>query len=131
MATITFELVSPEQLLLSVEATSVEVPGTEGDFGVFPGHAPIIASLRSGVVNITVADGEDRRIYIGGGLTEVNPRRMVLLAEEAIPVEDLDRGALEQKIKNTKEDLEDASDDETRRVAQGKLDHLEEMLHAL
>ena len=130
MATFSFELVSPERLLLSIEAVQVTVPGTEGDFGVFAGHAPVIASLRSGVVEVDGADGAER-IYIAGGLADVKQDQMTVLAEEAIPVADLDRAMLEQKIQNAREDVEDAKNDEALRIAQAKLQHLEDMLTAL
>jgi F-type H+-transporting ATPase subunit epsilon len=129
MATFSFELVSPEQLLLSIDAEQVTVPGTEGDFGVFVGHTPMIASLRSGVVEVEGPDGP-QRIYIAGGMADVLPDRMTVLAEEAIPVADLDRAGLEQKIQNAREDLEDAKDDEARRIAEAKLSHLQDMLAA-
>ena len=132
MAKVAFELVSPERLLLSLDADQVTAPGTEGDFGVLPGHAPLIASLRSGVVEIEAADaGEVERIYIGGGLAEVSTGRMTILAEEAIAVAELDRATLEQKIQDTREDIEDATDDETRRIADGRLARLEDLLAAL
>lgn len=129
MATFAFELVSPEQLLMSVDADQVTVPGAEGDFGVFAGHTPVIATLRSGVVEVESADGAER-IYIAGGLADVMQDRMTVLAEEAIPVADLDRAAIEQKIQDAREDLEDAKDDEARRVAEAKITGLENMLAA-
>lgn len=132
MAKVAFELVSPERLLLSLDADQVTAPGTEGDFGVLPGHAPLIASLRSGVVEIEAeSGGQVERIYIGGGLAEVTAERMTILAEEAIPIAELDRAALEQKIQDTREDIEDATDDETRRIAEDRLARLEELLAAL
>ena len=66
MAKFAFDLVSPERLLLSLEAESVSAPGTEGDFGVYAGHAPMVASLRSGVVVVTGTEDGDHRIYIAG-----------------------------------------------------------------
>ena len=131
MAKFAFDLVSPERQLLSSEADSVSAPGAEGDFGVYAGHAPMITSLRSGVVEVEGADGGDQRIYIAGGLAQVTQDRMVVLAEEAIPVAELSREDLQQRIQNTREDIEDAKDDETRRVGEAKLASLEDMLAAL
>jgi F-type H+-transporting ATPase subunit epsilon len=79
----------------------VEVPGAEGDFGVLPGHAPMISSLRPGVIEITGAEDWDDRIFIAGGIAEIAADQLVILAEEAIPVSELDRATLEQRIQNT------------------------------
>ena len=126
----TFELVSPERLLLSVEAEMVEMPGAEGDFGVLPGHAPMISSLRPGVIEITGAEDWDDRIFIAGGIAEIAADQLVILAEEAIPVSELDRANLEQRVQNTREDIEDAADDEARRKSEAMLTHLEDLLRA-
>ncbi len=131
MAKFAFDLVSPERQLLSCEADVVSAPGVEGDFGVYAGHAPMIASLRAGVVEVEDSEGGDQRIYIAGGLAQVTQTRMVVLAEEAIMLADLSREDLQQRIQDTREDIEDAKDDETRRVAEGTLASLEEMLAAL
>jgi F-type H+-transporting ATPase subunit epsilon len=131
MAKFAFDLVSPERQLMSTEVEVVSAPGTEGDFGVYAGHAPMITTLRSGIVEIEGAEGGDQRIYIAGGLAQVTNDRMVVLAEEAVMVADLSRDDLQQRIQNTKEDLEDASDDEVRRIAEAKLAHLEELLAVL
>ena len=131
MVKFSFDLVSPERLLLSLEAESVSAPGTEGDFGVYAGHAPMVASLRSGIVEVTGTEDGDHRIYIAGGLAQVTQERVVVLAEEAIPLKDLDRGDLEQRIQDAREDVEDAKDDEARRITEAKLAHLEELLAAL
>jgi len=131
MAKFAFDLVSPERQLMSTDVDAVSAPGAEGDFGVYAGHAPMIASLRSGVVEIEGGEDGDQRIYIAGGLAQVTNERMVVLAEEAIMVADMDRDDLQQRIQNTKEDVEDAGDDETRRIAEAKLAHLEEMFAAI
>ena len=128
---LTFELVSPERLLLSVEADMVTVPGAEGDFGVLPGHAPMISGLRSGVIEITGAEAGESRIFVAGGVAEVAADQLVVLAEEAVPVSELDRTELEQRLQETREDLEDAADDEARRRAEGKLQHLADLLRAV
>ena len=126
-----FELVSPERLLLSVDAEMVTVPGAEGDFGVLAGHAPLISSLRPGVIEIDGADDAENRIYVGGGFAEIVGGRLTVLAEEAVPVSQLDRAALEQRIRNAEEDLEDAKDDAARAKVQAQLDHLRGMLTAV
>lgn len=127
---VAFELVSPERLLLSVEADSVTVPGAEGDFGVLPGHAPVISALRPGVIEIE-GDVEDDRIFVDGGVAEVAAGRLTVLAEEAIPLRQLDRGTLEQRIQDAEEDVADAKDDRARMDAQSRLDHLRDLLSAI
>ena len=127
---ITFELVSPERLLLSVEADQITVPGTEGDFGVLAGHAPLISSLRPGVIEVEGAEDWDDRIFGAGGVAEVAADRLTVLAEEAVPVRDLDRAAIDQRIQDAREDLEDATDDEARRKAEAAIAHLEDLARA-
>ena len=125
-----FELVSPEQLLLSEEVDSVTVPGTEGDFTVFAQHAPVLSTMRPGIVDVKKSTG-DERIFVRGGFAEVNPSGLTILAEEAMPMSELDKDKLSQQIQNVKEDVEDAGDDEKRRVAQETLDHLQQLHDAM
>jgi F-type H+-transporting ATPase subunit epsilon len=127
---ITFELVSPERLLLSVEADMVTVPGAEGDFGVLPGHAPLISSLRPGVIVVEGAADWDDRIFVAGGVAEVAADRLTVLAEEAYPVRSLDRATIEQKLQDAREDLDDATDEEARRKAAAMIAHLEDLARA-
>ncbi len=122
-----FDLVSPEALLMSEDVDMVTVPGTEGDFSVLARHAPLIATIRPGVVTIVGAtDGPDK-IFVRGGFAEVTPAGLTVLAEEAIPLADLDQAAIEAQIKDAEEDVVDAKSDETRRLAQEQLDHLKEL----
>jgi F-type H+-transporting ATPase subunit epsilon len=96
-----FELVSPEKLLLSEAVAMVVVPGGEGNFGVLPGHALFISTVRPGVIDV-YADEQNRvseRIFVAGGFAEVTPERCTVLADEALPISALDRGDLEQQQK--------------------------------
>ena len=93
MATFHFELVSPERLIFSGDVEQVDVPGEEGDFGVFAGHAPLVATLKPGVLSIHGA-GERQRIVVYGGLAEIGADGLTVLAEEAVPVADLDPEAV-------------------------------------
>jgi F-type H+-transporting ATPase subunit epsilon len=102
MATFHFELVSPEKIAFSGEADQVDVPGAEGDFGVFAGHAPLISLLRPGVVTV-YAGGEQTRLVVLGGLAEVGPDGLTLLADVATSIEDLDRAALQRQIAELEE----------------------------
>jgi F-type H+-transporting ATPase subunit epsilon len=119
-----FDLVSPERLLLSESVDMVTVPGKEGDFGVLAGHAPVMAVLRPGVINVDDAGKAQQRIFVRGGFAEVTPAGLTILAENAIPLAELDGAALDAEIANAQEDVADAKVDETRLAAQEKLDHL-------
>jgi F-type H+-transporting ATPase subunit epsilon len=98
MAQVTFELVSPERLLLSKTVDMVVLPGSEGLFGVLGGHAPLIATLRPGVLDVHENGAVTDRIFVGGGFAEVTPDRCVVLAETATPMKDLDRAAIAAKV---------------------------------
>jgi F-type H+-transporting ATPase subunit epsilon len=93
-----FELVTPEQLLVSRDVDMVVVPGTEGNFGVLPGHAPLISTIRPGTIDIYEGNAIAERIFVAGGLAEVTPERCTVLADEAVPPESLDRAQLEAEL---------------------------------
>ena len=98
--TLQFELVSPEKLLLSEPVGMVVVPGTEGNFGVLPGHALFISTVRPGVIDV-YEDGKtvSERIFVSGGFAEVTPERCTVLADEAMPLSSLDRGTIESEMR--------------------------------
>ena len=122
-----FDLVSPERLLLSEDVDMVTLPGSEGYFGVLAGHAPVISSLRPGVIEVKGGETPDLRLFVRGGFAEVDARKVVVLAEEAIPLADFDLAALDQRIRDTEEDLVAAkTDDERARVAE-QIDHLRQL----
>ena len=126
-----FELVSPEDLLLSQNVQQVLVPGTEGNFTVLPGHAPMLSTLRPGVLDVLDEQGREDRIYVRGGIAEVNPNGLTVLAEDAVPLAELSAEMLAQQVRNAEEDVADAADDEKRRRAQEALDHLRDLQSAL
>jgi F-type H+-transporting ATPase subunit epsilon len=130
MATFHFDLVSPEQLLFSGEVEHVVVPGTEGEFGVLAGHAPVVAMLKPGILTV-LEPGPPRRIVVGGGFAEVNPDGLTVLAELAVPVEDFDRAVLAGQIKDTEEDVADAKNDTQRDKLRQKLEQLQALQTAL
>jgi F-type H+-transporting ATPase subunit epsilon len=109
-----FELVSPERLLLSEQVDMVVVPGAEGDFGVLPRHAPLISTLRPGVIRVFEGREIKNRIFVAGGFAEVTPERCTVLAEEAVPLKDIDAAAIDQQLKDLGEDLADAKTDEEK-----------------
>lgn len=94
-----FELVSPEKLLLSEQVGMVVVPGGEGNFGVLPGHALFISTVRPGVIDVYEDRTVTERIFVAGGFAEVTPERCTVLADEAVPISSLDRGAIEAEAK--------------------------------
>ncbi|HEX3538093.1 MAG TPA: ATP synthase F1 subunit epsilon [Stellaceae bacterium] len=100
------EVVTPERLLVSQPVDMVVVPGTEGNFGVLPGHAPLISTIRPGTIDIY----QDRttiiqRIFVAGGIAEVTPERCTVLADEAMPPDRLDRAALEAEVQTIEGNL--------------------------
>ena len=109
-----FELVSPERLLLSEQVDMVVVPGAEGDFGVLPRHAPLISTLRPGVIRVFEGREVKNRIFVAGGFAEVTPERCTVLAEEAVPLKDIDVVTIDQQLKDLGEDLADAKTDEEK-----------------
>lgn len=121
MATLHFELVSPEKLAYSGEVDQVDVPGLEGDFGVMAGHAPMIASVRPGILTITV-NGKHERLIVLGGLAEVNDKGLTVLAETAVSVQDLDRALFAEKIAEMEEGLKELEGNVLDRAIE-RLDH--------
>ena len=93
-----FELVTPERLVLSAEVEMVVVPGTEGNFGVLPGHSPLISTIRPGNIEIYENRAVTERIFIVSGIAEVTPERCTVLAEEAMDPATLDRAAIEAEL---------------------------------
>lgn len=126
-----FNLVSPERQLASEAVDQVDVPGSEGMFGVLPNHAPVMATLQPGVVRV-MNGGAETRIFVRGGFAEVTPAGLTILAEEAIPVKELDAAAIAQRIKNAEQNLTDQDTlPETRRQSEAELSQLKELLAAL
>jgi F-type H+-transporting ATPase subunit epsilon len=113
-----FELVSPERLLISKAVDMVVVPGTEGDFGVLPDHAPLISSVRAGVIAVFEGGQVTDRIFVAGGFAEVTGERCTVLAEQAVPLAELDRGQIETELKDARDDLTDAKTDVDRAAAE-------------
>lgn len=122
--TFRFELVSPERLLISEDVEEVIVPGAEGDFMVLPRHAPFISTLRPGILRVPGLSGERNQVYVRGGLAEVGPDRLTILAEQAVPISQVDKNLIAQEIKNAQEDLADAQDEDAKRQAEDILERL-------
>jgi len=129
MATFRFELTSPERRVFADEVEHVVVPGSEGEFGVLAGHAPLVAMLRPGILSIIGAN--ERRFVVRGGFAEVNPNGLTVLADYAAAVEDIDREALARQIKDLEEDVADATDSGKRDRATQRLEQLKAVQAAL
>ena len=123
-STISFDLVSPEQLVFNDKAGMIIVPATEGDIGVLPGHSKFLSSLRPGRVMVY---GEDKHLlqsfFVSGGFVEINPEKCIVLAEEVEEMNALDKGAIEQQVR----DLENETIDESKQqyiIAKSKIEAL-------
>jgi len=128
---IQFELVSPERLLVSQPVEMVVVPGVEGDFGVLPGHAPLVSTVRPGVIAVFEGGKVVQRIFVARGFAEVTPERCTVLAEQATPVSDIDRATAEGEIREARDDLGEAKDDAERARLELRIDAAEAKLAAL
>jgi F-type H+-transporting ATPase subunit epsilon len=130
MATFQFNLVSPERLLFSGEVEQVDVPGSEGDFGVLAGHAPFVTTLRPGIL-VMHREGGALRVVVNGGFAEIGPAGLTVLADMAVPEDDFDHAMLAGEIKNTEEDAADAKDDAQRDKLVHRLEELKALQAAL
>ncbi|MCH8111923.1 MAG: F0F1 ATP synthase subunit epsilon [Proteobacteria bacterium] len=126
--TIAFELVSPDRLLLSEDVEMVVIPGTEGDFGVLVEHAPMISSVRPGILEVHKEGAEPQRIFVNGGFAEVTGDRCVVMTEEALPLDEVERSDIEQRIKDGEEDLEAVKTDHERHSIEIRLETLRNLL---
>ncbi|MBX9465169.1 MAG: F0F1 ATP synthase subunit epsilon [Aquamicrobium sp.] len=113
-----FELVSPERLLISEQVESVVIPGTEGEMTVMANHAPVMTTVKPGVVTVKPVSGAEQRYVVFGGFADILPEGCTLLAESAVAVKDIDRADLARRIQEAKEDVSDARDDESRTKAE-------------
>jgi F-type H+-transporting ATPase subunit epsilon len=121
--TFKFELVSPERVLISVDADQVMVPGIEGDFTVFAGHAPLVSALRPGLLEVT-SGGAKNQIFVKSGFADVEAEALTVLAETAFVVAETAGSQITDEIRIAEADLEAAKDDDSRMLAQTALDRL-------
>jgi len=117
-----FDLVSPEKIAFSGEVEQVDVPGVEGDFGVLAGHSPLVASIRPGILTVTVG-GKHEKIIVLGGLAEVSDKGLTVLADTATSLAELDREAFAKQIEEMEENLKDEEPGNTLDRAIARLDH--------
>jgi F-type H+-transporting ATPase subunit epsilon len=121
VATLQFELVSPERLLRSEPVEMVVVPGSEGNFGVLPGHALLISTVRPGLIEIYEGGKVREQLFVAGGFAEVNAERCTVLADEAVPLPDLNRAVLEGEARELEARLNTTHDDNVRNHARRQL----------
>ncbi|MCT2575723.1 MULTISPECIES: F0F1 ATP synthase subunit epsilon [unclassified Mesorhizobium] len=126
-----FELVSPERLLVSEQVESVVIPGAEGEMTVMAQHAPVMTTIKPGVVTVKTAAGKEERYVVFGGFADILPSGCTLLAESAVAVGDIDRADLARRIQEAREDAADAKDDEARSKAEQFLSQLTTLEGAL
>ena len=124
--TFKFELVSPERILLSVDADDVVVPGIEGDFTVYAGHAPVISTLKPGFLEVTTG-GSKRRIFLKSGFAEVNAESVTVLAETAYDQSEMDAKRIADELATAESELAAAKDDEGRMMAEAAVSKLRAM----
>jgi len=122
-ATFKFELVSPERILLSVDAEQAMVPGIEGDFTVFAGHAPLISALRPGLLEV-LAGGVKKQIFVKSGFADVNAGTLTVLAATAFDLAEASSSQITEEIGIAEAELAEAKDDDSRTLAQTALDRL-------
>lgn len=128
-----FELVSPEQKLMSEPVHMVVVPGEEGDFGVLSQHSALVSSIRAGVLEIYANDNDTnpRKIFVAGGFADVTPNSLTVLAEEANMVSDLDKTAIEKQISEWQQDLSIAEDPAKKLLIKQKIETAEAKVFAI
>lgn len=129
--TLEFELVSPSKLLISQPVEMVVVPGSEGNFGALPQHAPMLSTVRPGVIDIYQKGAVVNRIFVAGGFAEVTEDRCTVLAEEAVPLADLSRDSVQARLTAAQEALQEADGALEKAQAQNRIVVAEAMLAAL
>lgn len=122
MATFHFDLVSPEKIAFSGEVEQVDIPGVEGDFGVMAGHSPLVASVRPGIMTVTVG-GKHEKIIVLGGLAEVSEKGLTVLADTATSLAELDKSAFANQIAEMEENLKEEEPGNALDRAITRLDH--------
>ncbi|MFY9692965.1 MAG: F0F1 ATP synthase subunit epsilon [Xanthobacteraceae bacterium] len=130
MAALHFEFVSPESVLFSGDVDQVDLPGSEGDMGILPGHAPLVTTLRPGIVTI-FRGGQREPVVVIGGFAEVSPTGLTVLADKAVSRADFDVATLAEEIKDAEEDVADSHDDALRDKLSRHLEQLKSLQTAL
>ena len=125
-----FELVSPEKLVMSKDVSMVVVPGAEGLFGVLPRHTSMLSTLAPGVINVYDGDSVTDSLFVVNGFAEVTEERCTVLAEEVIPVEDIDTEKYEQQIEALKDEASRSTGDSAEKITKN-IEEQEKILAAM
>ena len=131
MATFNFELVSPERVLFSGDVDAVVLPATEGDMTVLAGHSPVMTALKTGFLVITSTPGNGRRILVRGGFADINQNGLTVLAERALPAEELTQEILDHEILQAEMTYDASNDPATKHAAESAVAQLREAKAAL
>ncbi|AWN38031.1 F0F1 ATP synthase subunit epsilon [Methylobacterium radiodurans] len=131
MATFHFDFVGPERTLYSGEVESVQLPGSEGEMTVLPGHAPVLTTLRVGVIVVTEAQGSGKRIYVRGGFADVGPTSVTVLAERAAPIEELTPESIDRDIEAAQLAYDATEDQQKRQELNAQIVQLQETKNLL
>ena len=129
MATFKFELVSPERILFSGEVVSVIVPSVEGEMTVLAGHAPLVATLKAGIVFVQTTESNGKEFFVNGGLVEVNQASTTILAEQGRFIEDVDTAVLDAEILTAETRLAGSHNDDEKKRLHDTLVQLREFKH--
>jgi F-type H+-transporting ATPase subunit epsilon len=127
MATFHFELVSPERLLFEGQVESVQMPAAAGEMTVMPGHAPVVTTLMPGIVTVSGGAAGSQRLFVRGGFADVNAGGLTILAEQAIPVADLDAARLDAEIRDAEAALAAANGADAQLDAGERLARLQDL----
>jgi len=130
MALLHFEFVSPERVLFSGDVDQVDLPGAEGDMGIFAEHAPLVTTLRPGIVTV-YRESRREEVVVIGGFAEVGPAGLTVLADRAMPRDAVDLAALATEIKNAEDDVTDAKEEGARDTLARHLAQLKALQAAL
>ena len=126
MATFSFELVAPERILYAGDVDAVMLPGSDGDMTVLPGHAPVMTTLKTGFLVITDHRGHGQRVLVRGGFADINPNGLTVLAERALPAEELTQEVLDREILQAEMAYDTSDDDAAKNAAQAAIVQLRE-----
>jgi len=131
MATLHVNIVSAEQSIFSGDAEMVVVPGESGELGILPQHAPLLTRIKPGTVKITLAGGVDELIYVSGGILEVQPKALTILANTSLRAKDLDEIKVMEAKRAAEEALANRQGGQERAIVQAELAQLAAQLAAI
>ena len=125
-----FELVSPEKLVMSKSVSMVVVPGAEGFFGVLPRHTSMLSTLAPGVIDVYEGEKITDSLFVVNGFAEVTEERCTVLAEEVIPVDDIDTDKYEKQIESLKDEASRSEGDSAKKIRKN-IEEREQILAAM